>query len=188
LSIHPQNEAAFPRIAAAAVLLVCLIAGGADAIVRKPKERPPPANPQMREKSSNPNEPPPCSKKCIAENCDNFMALRYGKYCGMGHTGCEGEKPCDEIDACCMEHDSCVGKKGLLDNGCHGELVKCLDEKKKAGIKQWTNKCSAKTVIEQISTGMQLASMFGGVPGGAMTNNHHARRNKHARNAKRDEL
>ena len=24
-----------------------------------------------------------------------------GKFCGVGHGGCAGEKPCDAIDGCC---------------------------------------------------------------------------------------
>ena len=35
--------------------------------------------------------------------------LRYGKYCGIGYTGCPGEKPCDGLDACCQDHDACIG-------------------------------------------------------------------------------
>jgi hypothetical protein len=35
--------------------------------------------------------------------------LRYGKYCGIGYTGCPGEKPCDALDACCQDHDACIG-------------------------------------------------------------------------------
>lgn len=43
-----------------------------------------------------------------------FLALgiRYGKFCGVGWTGCPGEKPCDDLDACCKIHDECVEKKG----------------------------------------------------------------------------
>jgi hypothetical protein len=44
--------------------------------------------------------------------------LRYGKYCGLLYSGCPGEKPCDGLDACCMNHDACVVKnsKFFLDN------------------------------------------------------------------------
>ena len=35
--------------------------------------------------------------------------LWYGKYCGIGYTGCPGEKPCDGLDACCKDHDACIG-------------------------------------------------------------------------------
>lgn len=40
------------------------------------------------------------------------MGIRYGKFCGVGWTGCPGEKPCDDLDACCKIHDECVEKKG----------------------------------------------------------------------------
>lgn len=40
------------------------------------------------------------------------VGIRYGKYCGVGWTGCPGEEPCDELDACCKVHDECVEKKG----------------------------------------------------------------------------
>lgn len=81
-----------------------------------------------------------CTRKCIAQNCDskitffwsflwflrNFfsffslltwmfvsaLSIRYGKYCGIGHSGCPGEEPCDDLDACCMVHDSCVELNG----------------------------------------------------------------------------
>ncbi|KAK1286766.1 Phospholipase A2-gamma [Acorus calamus] len=53
-----------------------------------------------------------CSKSCVAENC-NSIGIRYGKYCGVGWTGCAGEKPCDDLDACCKAHDECVEKKEL---------------------------------------------------------------------------
>jgi hypothetical protein len=35
--------------------------------------------------------------------------LRYGKYCGIGYTGCAGEAACDGIDSCCLAHDHCIG-------------------------------------------------------------------------------
>ncbi|KAK6784376.1 hypothetical protein RDI58_017831 [Solanum bulbocastanum] len=49
------------------------------------------------------------SKTCVAENC-NSIGIRYGKYCGVGWSGCPGEKPCDDLDACCKIHDECVEK------------------------------------------------------------------------------
>ncbi|GMN50705.1 hypothetical protein TIFTF001_019857 [Ficus carica] len=54
-----------------------------------------------------------CSKTCVAENC-NSVGIRYGKFCGVGWTGCPGEKPCDDLDACCKIHDECVTKKVSL--------------------------------------------------------------------------
>lgn len=40
------------------------------------------------------------------------IGIRYGKYCGIGYTGCRGEPPCDSLDACCLTHDNCVDLKG----------------------------------------------------------------------------
>jgi hypothetical protein len=40
------------------------------------------------------------------------VGIRYGKYCGVGWSGCDGEEPCDDLDACCRDHDHCVDKKG----------------------------------------------------------------------------
>lgn len=45
------------------------------------------------------------------ENC-KAIGIKYGKYCGVGWTGCPGEKPCDDLDACCEIHDECVEKAG----------------------------------------------------------------------------
>ena len=42
------------------------------------------------------------------------LSIRYGKYCGIGHSGCPGEEPCDDLDACCMVHDNCVEVNGII--------------------------------------------------------------------------
>ncbi|KAE8780783.1 putative phospholipase A2-1-like protein [Hordeum vulgare] len=47
------------------------------------------------------------------------VGIRYGKFCGVGWSGCEGEEPCDDLDACCRDHDHCVDKKGKL----HGSVA-----------------------------------------------------------------
>ncbi|KAM7477354.1 hypothetical protein LguiA_025567 [Lonicera macranthoides] len=39
--------------------------------------------------------------------------LRYGKYCGLLYGGCPGEKPCDGLDSCCMQHDACIAAKNM---------------------------------------------------------------------------
>lgn len=81
-----------------------------------------------------------CSTTCIVEQCDSkinlsisliswvdakidlinlgmfdksAIGIKYGKYCGVGYWGCAGEKPCDDLDACCMAHDNCVDKFGI---------------------------------------------------------------------------
>jgi hypothetical protein len=45
-------------------------------------------------------------------NDDAAVGIRYGKFCGVRWSGCEGEEPCDDLDACCRDHDNCVEKKG----------------------------------------------------------------------------
>jgi hypothetical protein len=107
-------------------------------------------------------------------DCDNFN-IAYGNYCGVGHTGCEGAKPCDEYDACCEQHDACVGKTSITDNVCHQSLNQCLDVALKANAPVWKkvegqpgpqNKCKAKMLVKTMSEGMNLASMFGEMFGG----------------------
>lgn len=54
---------------------------------------------------------------CCRFDCWIFIlavGIRYGKYCGVGWSGCPGEKPCDDLDACCKIHDECVEKKGTV--------------------------------------------------------------------------
>jgi len=54
------------------------------------------------------------SDVCVFPPLSNLSAIgiRYGKYCGVGWSGCPGEKPCDDLDDCCRLHDDCVEKKG----------------------------------------------------------------------------
>ncbi|KAK1312258.1 putative caffeoyl-CoA O-methyltransferase [Acorus calamus] len=73
-----------------------------------------------------------CSKSCVAENC-NSIGIRYGKYCGVGWTGCAGEKPCDDLDACCKVHDECVEKKGMTSVKCHEKFKSCIKRVQKSG-------------------------------------------------------
>ncbi|KAL2501044.1 putative phospholipase A2-like protein 1 [Forsythia ovata] len=46
--------------------------------------------------------------------CVTTVRIRYGKYCGVGWTGCLGEDPCDDLDAFCKIHDECVEKNVCL--------------------------------------------------------------------------
>ncbi|KAK9809272.1 hypothetical protein WJX72_012513 [[Myrmecia] bisecta] len=39
---------------------------------------------------------PPCSRTCRADNCDS-LNIKYGKYCGIGYTGCSG--PCAPVSS-----------------------------------------------------------------------------------------
>ncbi|CAH8389256.1 unnamed protein product [Eruca vesicaria subsp. sativa] len=106
-----------------------------------------------------------CTRTCIAKNCDT-LSIRYGKYCGIGHFGCPGEKPCDDLDACCMVHDNCVEAKGMTNISCHKKFQKCVNELSKS-IKQSKNKkvgfskqCPYSVVIPTVNQGMDIGIMF----------------------------
>ncbi|KAL2501061.1 putative phospholipase A2-1-like protein [Forsythia ovata] len=81
-----------------------------------------------------------CSKTCVAENC-NSVGIKYGKYCGVGWTGCPGEEPCDDLDACCKIHDECVEKKGLINIKCHEKFKRCIKKVQKFGKVGFSNDC-----------------------------------------------
>ncbi|KAI4347022.1 hypothetical protein L6164_007873 [Bauhinia variegata] len=98
----------------------------------------------------------PCSRQCIAENCHS-VGIRYGKYCGVGYTGCPGEKPCDDLDACCQHHDDCVTNYGLTDVTCHEKLKKCLKTAEKSGNEGFSKECPYSTAAATMIHGMDLA-------------------------------
>ncbi|XRB10171.1 phospholipase A2 [Pycnococcus provasolii] len=111
--------------------------------------------------SSASSAPPPCATTCFSEPCGT-AGLRYGKYCGVGHTGCPGVEPCDEIDKCCMAHDSCVGDgMGIFDVKCHTELKDCLKAIPKSAKPFEGNTCPWDTVKKAITAGMDLGIAFG---------------------------
>ncbi|CAL9027713.1 unnamed protein product [Prunus brigantina] len=87
-----------------------------------------------------------CSRICVAENC-NSVGIRYGKYCGVGWTGCPGEKPCDDLDACCKIHDDCVGKKGMTDIKCHEKFKTCIKKVQKSGKVGFSQQCPYETAV-----------------------------------------
>ncbi|CAN7076004.1 unnamed protein product [Brassica oleracea var. botrytis] len=106
-----------------------------------------------------------CTRTCIAQNCDT-LSIRYGKYCGIGHSGCPGEEPCDDLDACCMVHDSCVEAKGMSNISCHKKFQKCVNRLSKS-IKQSKNikvgfskQCPYSVVIPTVNQGMDIGIMF----------------------------
>ncbi|GAQ79202.1 Phospholipase A2 [Klebsormidium nitens] len=103
---------------------------------------------------------PDCSKVCVAKDC-NTMGLRYGKYCGVGWTGCPGEEPCDPLDACCKKHDECCVKHGLLHNPCHKAFKKCMARVRATGKKGFSAECPYSVAIPAMEQGMDLAMMFG---------------------------
>nr|AGD95019.1 secretory phospholipase A2 [Triticum turgidum subsp. durum] len=103
--------------------------------------------------------PPPCSRSCATLNCDS-VGIRYGKFCGVGWSGCEGEEPCDDLDACCRDHDHCVGKKGLMSIKCHEKFKNCMRKVKKAGKVGFSTKCPYEMAMATMTQGMDMAIML----------------------------
>lgn len=110
-----------------------------------------------------------CAKTCVARSCDNY-GITYGKYCGVTHTGCAGEAPCDAYDACCQAHDACVTSGGVSkeDQACHGAFKECLAGALSSGAEPWTQspQCAPERVVKVMSEGMDLASKFSALLGG----------------------
>ncbi|XP_077211054.1 putative phospholipase A2 homolog 1 [Tasmannia lanceolata] len=100
-----------------------------------------------------------CSKVCVAENC-NSVGIRYGKFCGVGWSGCGGEKPCDELDACCKIHDECVEKKGLTNVKCHEKFKICIKKVQKSGKIGFSKDCPYEIAVPTMTQGMDLAILF----------------------------
>ncbi|WIA18068.1 hypothetical protein OEZ85_009549 [Tetradesmus obliquus] len=111
-----------------------------------------------------------CSKQCLEANCDT-IALRYGKYCGVGHGGCPGEEPCDEADACCKQHDDCVGEKHVLDSECHADFLACLDQVMLSGGHGFSKVCPYSMVIPTMKNGIEMTMMFGDLFNGLADSN-----------------
>ncbi|KAL3363270.1 hypothetical protein AABB24_012521 [Solanum stoloniferum] len=100
-----------------------------------------------------------CSKTCVAENC-NSIGIRYGKYCGVGWSGCPGEKPCDDLDACCKIHDECVEKNGMTNVKCHEKFKRCIMKVQKSGKVGFTRDCPYDVAVPTMVQGMDMAIMF----------------------------
>ncbi|KAG5067662.1 hypothetical protein AAZX31_01G003800 [Glycine max] len=100
-----------------------------------------------------------CSTTCIAEQCDT-VGIKYGKYCGVGYWGCAGEKPCDDLDACCMAHDDCVDKFGMTHVKCHKKLKNCLTRELKSGKVGFSKECPYSRAAPTMIRGMDLAILL----------------------------
>nr|DAD48939.1 TPA_asm: hypothetical protein HUJ06_018876 [Nelumbo nucifera] len=100
-----------------------------------------------------------CSKTCVADNC-NSVGIRYGKFCGVGWTGCPGEKPCDDLDACCKTHDECVEKKGLMSVKCHEKFKSCIKRVQKSGKIGFSRQCPYEIAMPTMIQGMDMAILF----------------------------
>ncbi|KAF8093575.1 hypothetical protein N665_0383s0199 [Sinapis alba] len=111
-----------------------------------------------------------CTRTCIAQNCDicfSALSIRYVKYCRIGHFGCPGEEPCDDLEACCMAHDNCVDSNGMTNISCHKKFKQCLNRLSKS-IKQSKNKkvsfskqCPYSQVIPTMNQGMDIGITIG---------------------------
>ncbi|XP_043720440.1 probable phospholipase A2 homolog 1 [Telopea speciosissima] len=106
-----------------------------------------------------PNPQVQCSKTCVAENC-NSVGIRYGKYCGVGWSGCPGEKPCDDLDACCKIHDECVEKKGMMSVKCHEKFKSCIKKVQKSGKIGFSRDCPVGVAVPTMIQGMDMAILF----------------------------
>ncbi|XP_068659874.1 phospholipase A2-alpha [Aristolochia californica] len=105
-----------------------------------------------------------CSKTCESDFCAVAPFLRYGKYCGFLYSGCLGEKPCDDLDACCRNHDDCVQSKNndYLSQQCSQSFLDCITKFKNSGGPTFKgNKCSVEEVVDVISVVMEAAILAG---------------------------
>ena len=118
----------------------------------------------------------PCASTCAHSNCEG-LNIHYGTYCGVGHTGCPGVKPCDDFDACCEAHDNCVTVNSIVSTGCHSTLSSCLHKALERGSRTWIQEkqeglpaeaamCTPTQLVKTMTSGMQLASMFSLFMGG----------------------
>ncbi|KAL6005997.1 putative phospholipase A2 1 [Asimina triloba] len=85
------------------------------------------------------------------------VSIRYGKFCGVGWTGCPGEKPCDDLDECCKIHDECVEKKGMMNVKCHEKFKNCIKKVRKSGKTGFSTDCPYETAMPTMIQGMDMA-------------------------------
>lgn len=105
-----------------------------------------------------------CSRVCVAKELTG-LSLKYGKYCGVGYSGCNGEAPCDAYDRCCKRHDKCVGSSGISESDleCHAVFKQCLATAESKGEASFSNDVDVSALVKTMSQGMDLASMFAGM-------------------------
>ncbi|KAG9131865.1 hypothetical protein Leryth_023531, partial [Lithospermum erythrorhizon] len=85
------------------------------------------------------------------------IGIRYGKYCGVGWTGCEGEQPCDDVDACCKVHDDCTDLNGVNSVKCHEKFKNCITKAQDSGKVGFSSECPYSTVVPAMNNGMDMA-------------------------------
>ncbi|BBN12498.1 secretory phospholipase A2 [Marchantia polymorpha subsp. ruderalis] len=117
--------------------------------------------------------PTTCKTVCESEHCKDPVRLKYGKYCGVGYTGCSGQSPCDGLDACCQTHDNCVGSNNLknyVDTQCSNALLNCVETWDASNSAQFAgNTCPREDVVNTISGVMKLATIDGRLGNAATT-------------------
>eukprot|EP01018_Ginkgo_biloba_P005910 Gb_10678 [translate_table: standard] len=90
--------------------------------------------------------------------------LRYGKYCGLGYSGCPGEVPCDGLDACCKVHDSCVqvNNGDYLSQSCSKSFLDCITNFIASGAPSFEgNSCDIRLVTDLIYDVIEAALWAG---------------------------
>lgn len=105
-----------------------------------------------------------CTRKCQSKFCKVSPILRYGKYCGLLHGGCPGEQPCDGLDTCCMQHDSCVEahKHQFLSTECSQNLLNCMQNFKNSGGQGFEGShCKVDDVLRVLTKTIKVALATG---------------------------
>ncbi|KAL8239721.1 hypothetical protein R6Q59_016288 [Mikania micrantha] len=106
------------------------------------------------------------STLALKVNVGADTGLRLSKECSnrCESSFCNGEKPCDELDACCMKHDACISanNNNYLSETCNQGLLGCVERFKKAGSKSFKgNTCDIDDVTTTISAVMDAAILAG---------------------------
>ncbi|GFQ03046.1 phospholipase a2-beta [Phtheirospermum japonicum] len=89
-----------------------------------------------------------------------MLWMRYGKYCGVGYSGCPGEKPCDDLDACCQLHDECVDQHGMANIECHEDCKRCISKIGKSGKVGFSNSCPYDVAVPTLVECMDVSILF----------------------------
>ncbi|RCV38488.1 hypothetical protein SETIT_8G146700v2 [Setaria italica] len=107
-------------------------------------------------------------RTCESDHCTAAPLMRYGKYCGVGYTGCPGEAPCDALDACCMIHDACVQAtdNDYLNLWCNQSLLDCVAAATSSSTTAATfegNRCNMTEVADEITSVVEAAVYAWGI-------------------------
>ncbi|KAG6549344.1 hypothetical protein Mapa_009061 [Marchantia paleacea] len=105
-----------------------------------------------------------CSTECESKWCYVPPVLRYGKYCGIGYSGCDGQDPCDGLDACCKTHDECIGSNlcNYLNVDCNQALIDCLNSFQASGAPQFAGAdCSTEELVGVINAVIEIGVKAG---------------------------